>query len=157
VTRFTAIREVPVRLRGGPGRAPANAVVNFGDHTVSLVAVISDVVRDGKPVVGVAFNSIGRFAQSGILRDRVIPRVLAAGKMNYWESGMDMNYGDDLFDSFVAYQSELIEQFNVIAEEQGFVTLDATQDERDIQQQLRHAVGDYLAASNGAAKPSMLG
>jgi len=87
----------------------------------------------------------------------LVPRVLQAGKMNYWESGMDMNYGDDLFDSFVAYQSELIEQFNVIAEEQGFVTLDATQDERDIQQQLRHAVGDYLAASNGAAKPSMLG
>jgi D(-)-tartrate dehydratase len=78
VTRLTAIRELPVRLQGGPGRAPANAVVNFGDHTVSLVAVISDVVRDGKPVFGVAFNSIGRFAQSGILRDRVIPRVLAA-------------------------------------------------------------------------------
>ncbi|HSS23734.1 MAG TPA: enolase C-terminal domain-like protein [Mycobacterium sp.] len=78
MTRLTAIREVAVRLRGGPGRAPANAVVNFGDHTVSLVAVISGVVRDGKPVVGVAFNSIGRFAQSGILRDRVIPRVLAA-------------------------------------------------------------------------------
>ena len=33
--------------------------------------------------------------------------------MNYWESGMDMNYGDDLYDSFVAYQRELIEQFDV--------------------------------------------
>jgi dTMP kinase len=82
----------------------------------------------------------------------LVPRVLASGKMNYWESGMDMNYGDDLYDSFVAYQSELIEQFNLIADEQGFVTIDATQDEREIQQQLRHAVGDYLATSNGAVQ-----
>ena len=50
----------------------------------------------------------------------LVPRVLAAGKMNYWESGMDMNYGDDLYDSFVAYQSELIEQFNTMAEEYKF-------------------------------------
>ncbi|GFG97903.1 mandelate racemase [Mycobacterium timonense] len=53
-------------------------MVNFSSHTVSLVAVISDVVRGGRPVVGVAFNSIGRFAQGGILRDRMMPRVLAA-------------------------------------------------------------------------------
>ncbi|GLV06712.1 mandelate racemase [Mycobacterium intracellulare subsp. chimaera] len=53
-------------------------MVNFSGHTVSLVAVITDVIRGGRPVAGVAFNSIGRFAQSGILRDRMIPRVLAA-------------------------------------------------------------------------------
>ncbi|CAN5542631.1 dTMP kinase [soil metagenome] len=85
----------------------------------------------------------------------LVPRVLAAGKMNYWESGMDMNYGDDLFDSFVAYQSELIEQFDIMASEQGFVTLDATQDEEDIQRQLRQAVGDYLASANGVTNMSM--
>ncbi|RFZ66172.1 L-fuconate dehydratase [Mycobacterium marinum] len=72
--RIVAILERPVRLLGGP----ANAVVNFSQHTVSLVAVVSDVIRHGKPLTGVAFNSIGRFAQSGILRDRMIPRVLAA-------------------------------------------------------------------------------
>ncbi len=72
--RITAIVERAVGLEG----APANAVVNFSGHTVSLVALISDVIRRGKPVVGVAFDSIGRFAQSGILRDRMIPRVLAA-------------------------------------------------------------------------------
>jgi L-alanine-DL-glutamate epimerase-like enolase superfamily enzyme len=55
---------------------PANARVNFSGHTVSLVALIG--VHDGQRVVGVAFDSIGRFAQSGILRDRMIPRVLAA-------------------------------------------------------------------------------
>ncbi|OBA83451.1 mandelate racemase [Mycobacterium sp. 1164966.3] len=70
--RITAILERPVPLRG----SPANAVINFGGHTLSLVALIAD--RDGKRVVGVAFDSIGRFAQSGILRDRMIPRILAA-------------------------------------------------------------------------------
>lgn len=72
--RITAIVERAVGLQGGQ----ANAVVDFSGHTVSLVALISDVIRRGKPVVGVAFDSIGRFAQSGILRDRMIPRVLAA-------------------------------------------------------------------------------
>lgn len=76
--RITQIAEAPVRLQGGSSGAIANAVVDFTRHTVSLVAVVSDVVRNGKPVTGVAFNSIGRFAQSGILRDRMIPRVLGA-------------------------------------------------------------------------------
>ena len=81
----------------------------------------------------------------------LVPRVLAAGKMNYWESGMDMNYGDDLYDSFVAYQGELIDQFNAMADEFGFVTLDGRQDPDDIQRQLRRAVGDYLTGTNGSA------
>jgi len=72
VTHLTEIRERPVALRG----SPANALVNFSGHTVSLVALIG--VHDGRRVAGIAFDSIGRFAQSGILRDRMIPRVLAA-------------------------------------------------------------------------------
>jgi L-alanine-DL-glutamate epimerase-like enolase superfamily enzyme len=72
--RIREIRELRVPLNG----QISNAVVNFAEHDVSLVAVISDVVRNGRPVIGYAFNSIGRFAQSGILRDRVIPRVLSA-------------------------------------------------------------------------------
>ncbi len=72
--RITQVRELAVKLEGGV----ANAVVNFSEHTVSLVAVITDVIRAGRPVVGIGFNSIGRFAQSGIIRDRMIPRLLAA-------------------------------------------------------------------------------
>ncbi|NYT44317.1 mandelate racemase [Alcaligenaceae bacterium] len=56
----------------------SNAVVSFDDHDVSLVAVISDVIRGGRPVTGIAFNSIGRYAQRGILMDRIRPRILAA-------------------------------------------------------------------------------
>ncbi|ORV42744.1 mandelate racemase [Mycolicibacter engbaekii] len=72
--RITQIVETSVPLRG----AIANALVDFSRHTVSLVAVVSDQIRDGRPVTGVAFNSIGRFAQGGILADRMIPRVLRA-------------------------------------------------------------------------------
>jgi L-alanine-DL-glutamate epimerase-like enolase superfamily enzyme len=46
--------------------------------TASVVAVVTDVVRNGKRVVGYGFNSNGRYAASGILHDRVIPRILAA-------------------------------------------------------------------------------
>ena len=77
----------------------------------------------------------------------LVPRVLESGKMNYWESGMDMNYGDDLYDSFVAYQSALIEQFDKMAERDSFVTVDARQDPEIIQKQLRRVVGPYLQAA----------
>ncbi|MCB1684657.1 MAG: mandelate racemase [Pseudomonadales bacterium] len=58
--------------------AIANAMVSFADHTVSLVALITDQQRGGRPVVGYGFNSIGRFAQGGILRERLFPRLLGA-------------------------------------------------------------------------------
>jgi dTMP kinase len=74
----------------------------------------------------------------------LVPRVLEAGKMNYWESGLDMNYGDDLYDSFIKYQSALIEQFNIMAEEYRFTCVDARQDQQAIQRQLRREVAAYL-------------
>src|SRR5215831_11195264 len=55
-----------------------NAVISFATMTISLVAVETDVVRDGEPVVGYGFSSNGRYAQGGILRERFIPRVRAA-------------------------------------------------------------------------------
>ncbi len=68
------VYEISVPLIGNM----ANAVVNFSTHDVSLVAIVSSVIRGGKPVTGFGFNSIGRFAQPGILRRRMIPRILAA-------------------------------------------------------------------------------
>lgn len=85
----------------------------------------------------------------------LVPRVLASGKMNYWESGMDMNYGDDLYDSFVAYQSELIEQLDAMAEEYQFLTVDARQEPQAIQRQLRRMVGDYLHTSGYQVPPEL--
>jgi L-alanine-DL-glutamate epimerase-like enolase superfamily enzyme len=74
-----SMRIVEVRERAIPLQANIkNSVVNFAEHTVSLVALVTDVVRGGKRVVGFAFDSIGRFGQSGILRERFIPRLLQA-------------------------------------------------------------------------------
>ena len=56
----------------------SNAIINFAQHTTSLVAVYSDTIRNGRRVIGYAFNAMGRFAQGDILRDRMIPRVLSA-------------------------------------------------------------------------------
>lgn len=77
--KIVEIREHAIRMSGNI----ANAVVDFSRHDVSLVALVSDVIRDGRSVVGLAFNSIGRFAQPGIIRDRLIPRLLAAPTETY--------------------------------------------------------------------------
>src|SRR3954469_18341061 len=55
-----------------------NAYIDFSKMTLSLVAVVTDVVRDGKRVVGYGFNSNGRYGQGTLMRERFIPRVLEA-------------------------------------------------------------------------------
>ncbi|WP_026532906.1 mandelate racemase/muconate lactonizing enzyme family protein [Arthrobacter sp. H41] len=55
-----------------------NAFIDFSKMTLSLVAVITDVQRDGRPVVGYGFNSNGRYGQGSMMRERFIPRVMAA-------------------------------------------------------------------------------
>jgi D(-)-tartrate dehydratase len=72
--RITDIREIAVPLRS----TLRNAVFDFSEMTTSVVAVATDVVRDGKPVVGFAFNSTGRYACGAQMRDRLIPRIMKA-------------------------------------------------------------------------------
>lgn len=55
-----------------------NAVISFKGMTISVVAVETDVVRGGEPVIGYGFMSNGRYAQGGILRERFIPRIMNA-------------------------------------------------------------------------------
>jgi L-alanine-DL-glutamate epimerase-like enolase superfamily enzyme len=55
-----------------------NAYIDFTKMTLSLVAVITDVIREGKPVVGYGFNSNGRYGQGALIRERFRPRVLEA-------------------------------------------------------------------------------
>ena len=74
-----AVRIVEVRERTVPMAAPmSNAFVSFARMTASTVAIVSDVVRDGEPLVGFGFNSNGRYAQGGLMRERFIPRLLEA-------------------------------------------------------------------------------
>jgi L-alanine-DL-glutamate epimerase-like enolase superfamily enzyme len=74
VVRIREIRETVAPLQS----SLRNAYIDFTQMTVSVVAIITDVVRDGRPVIGYGFNSNGRYSASGILRERMIPRLLAA-------------------------------------------------------------------------------
>ena len=72
--RILDIRETVVPIKS----EIRNAYIDFSQMTVSVLALITDVTRQGKPVVGFGFNSNGRYAPSGLLRDRFIPRIKAA-------------------------------------------------------------------------------
>ena len=70
---------VEIREKTIPISSPIrNAYIDFSKMTLSLVAVITDVIRDGKPVVGYGFNSNGRYGQGKLMRERFIPRILEA-------------------------------------------------------------------------------
>jgi hypothetical protein len=56
----------------------ANAYIDFSKMTCSVVAVTTDVIRDGRPVIGYGYHSNGRHDASGILRARILPRLAAA-------------------------------------------------------------------------------
>jgi L-alanine-DL-glutamate epimerase-like enolase superfamily enzyme len=70
--RITDIREKTVSIAS----PIANAYIDFSKMTCSVVAVVTDVVRGGKPVIGYGFNSNGRYGQGALMRDRFIARVL---------------------------------------------------------------------------------
>ncbi len=72
--RITEIRETAVRLE----TQLRNAAFSFDEMTTSIVAVVTDVVRAGKPVIGYAFNSTGRYACGAQIRDRLAPRLMKA-------------------------------------------------------------------------------
>ena len=73
------MRITEVRERTFPISSPIrNAYIDFSRMTLSLVAVVTDVVRDGRPVVGYGFNSNGRYGQGSMMRERFIPRILEA-------------------------------------------------------------------------------
>ena len=72
--RITAVREITQPI-ASPIR---NAYIDFSRMTTSLVAVVTDAVRDGRRVVGYGFNSNGRYGQGGLIRERFAPRLLEA-------------------------------------------------------------------------------
>lgn len=72
--RIVDIREIVVPIKS----KIRNSYIDFSQMTVSVLALVTDVVCDGKPIIGYGFNSNGRYAPSGLLRDRFIPRLKAA-------------------------------------------------------------------------------
>src|SRR6516225_11986501 len=72
--RILDIRETAIPLKSDL----TNSSFDFTEMTTSIVAVVTDVMRDGKPVIGFAFNSTGRYACGAQMRERFIPRILRA-------------------------------------------------------------------------------
>ena len=73
------MRIVDLRERTVPiASAIANAYIDFSKMTLSLVAIVTDVMRDGKPVTGYGFNSNGRYGQGALIRERFRPRLMEA-------------------------------------------------------------------------------
>ncbi|HYP54524.1 MAG TPA: hypothetical protein VEQ42_13325, partial [Pyrinomonadaceae bacterium] len=53
--------------------------------------------------------------------EELVTRVVFSGrKLDYWESGMDLNLGPDFYDSFVEYQTRLLREFDRMSGEYGF-------------------------------------
>jgi len=90
--------------------------------------------------------------------ESLLPRVLEGKGMDYWESGMHLALGNDIFDSFQRYQRRLIEEYNVLAREFRFVSIDARRPVDAIQNDLREHISAYLAgtrARQAAAAPGV--
>src|SRR5262245_43381212 len=85
--RIVAVRERTVALSS----AARNSSISFDAMTASVTAVHTDVRKDGRPLVGLGFDSIGRYGHGGLLRERFIPRLLAADPEDYAapEGGID--------------------------------------------------------------------
>jgi len=84
--------------------------------------------------------------------DALARRVLESSGMAYWESGMDMKAGDDIWDSFRSYQRQLLKEYASMADEFGFRVLDGKKSVNSIQDELRRQIGEFLAES---ASPRM--
>ncbi len=83
--RIVDIRETAIPLRS----SLRNSSFDFSEMTTSVVAVITDVIRDGRQVAGFAFNSTGRYACGAQMRQRFIPRILAAEPDDLLDAGGD--------------------------------------------------------------------
>jgi len=88
--------------------------------------------------------------------DTLALRVLESNGMNYWESGMDLRLGADLYDSFKKYQTLMIEEFDRMAEEFKFEVVDARKSLEEIQDFLRTKIQPLLrnGRSRGIARMS---
>jgi len=85
----------------------------------------------------------------------LIGRVLAARGMDFWESGMDLKSGDDIYDSFRTYQQKLLREYSSMADEFRFRVVDARRPIDRIQDELRKNVAAFLESSEKPAEPAL--
>jgi dTMP kinase len=85
----------------------------------------------------------------------LIGRVLESRGMDYWESGMDLKHGDDIYDSFRTYQQRLLREYQSMAEEFHFRVVDARRPVDRIQDELRRQVGAFLEPAEKPAEGAL--
>src|ERR1700749_2005367 len=88
--RIVDIRETAIPLQS----TLANSSIDFSEMTTSVVAVITDVMRGGKPVTGFAFNSTGRYPCAAEMRARFIPRLLKANPASLLDEAGQLDPGE---------------------------------------------------------------
>jgi len=125
----------------------AGFVVLSDRYFYSIVA--RDVVRGADPtwarnVYGFALvPDIVLYLRADV--PTLVSRIVHGPGFNYWEAGMDIRCADNLYDSFCVYQSKLIEQFDRMAEEFGFTTVDATRQVQVVNEELRKHIRELFA------------
>jgi len=70
--------------------------------------------------------------------------------LDYWESGMDVGFSGDIFDSFLIYQRKMLEQFKRLQKTYGFTMVDGHNSVDDINTELRNQIEQVLLGNNGA-------
>lgn len=120
----------------------AGFIVLTDRYIYSLIA--RAIVRGADPqwirsIYGLALKPDAIFYLKIRIED-LIPRVLQRGGFDFWESGMDMRLGGDLFESFVNYQSRLLTQFDEMIEEYNFQVIDASLPVNQIVEELKRKI-----------------
>jgi dTMP kinase len=94
-------------------------------YSLMARAIVRGADRDWiKQVYGLAIKPDAIFYLD-IELDALIQRILRRGRFDYWESGMDMRLGPDLYESFIIYQGMILKEFRQMAPEYGFQVIDA--------------------------------
>jgi dTMP kinase len=74
----------------------------------------------------------------------LITRVIQHSGFNYWESGMDLHLGEDMYDSFVEYQKRMLHEFDKMAGEYNFQTIETSPNIEEVFEQIKNRVGPIL-------------
>lgn len=85
------MRIIDIREQAIPVSRHADPALPSGDLTTSVVAIVTDVVRDGRPITGYGYASVGRHAQGGLIRERFAPRLLAAADAIADDAGTNLD------------------------------------------------------------------
>jgi dTMP kinase len=93
------------------------------------------------------------YLRAGV-RDLISRVVVGRGSFDYWESGLDSHFGKDMFESFVKYQTNLIQGFDEMTDPYGFQVIDASRSADDVFESLKAATSKVLEMPSSRRKRS---